>query len=98
MRSRTQLGDRPDPWEAPDPALALAEQQMRWYGRHRDLSRIAYQVNEVLILLATASTTLAAALRADAWVTASLAAGSLILVGLRKIFDWHEDLVSFSGA
>jgi hypothetical protein len=66
MRSRRQLGDRPDPWEAPDPALALAEQQMRWHGHHRDLSRIAYQVNEVLILLATASTTRAAALRADA--------------------------------
>jgi hypothetical protein len=49
-------------------------------------------------LLAAATTTLAAALQANPWVTASLAAGSLVLTGLRKIFDWHEDWVSFSSA
>jgi len=97
MRNRKRLSEDADPWEATDPALALAEQQRRWYARHRDQSRIAYQVNEVLILLA-AATTLAAALQANPWVTASLAAGSLVLTGLRKIFDWHEDWVSFSSA
>jgi hypothetical protein len=48
-----------DPWDAPDPALALALQQVQWYGRHRKRSRVVYQVNEILVLLTSASTTVA---------------------------------------
>lgn len=95
---RRQAGESDDPWAAPDPALALAERQLRWYARHRDRSRVAYQVSELLILLTAAATTLAAALRASPWMTASLAAGSLVLAGQRKVFDWHESWVSFGGS
>jgi hypothetical protein len=91
MWKRRQQSEPADPWDAPDPPLALAEQQLRWYARNRNLSRVRYQVSEVLILLTAAATTLAAALQARPWITASLAAGSLILTGLRKVFDWHED-------
>src|SRR5579859_7400143 len=87
-----------DPWEEPDPPLALAVQQMEWYSKHRDRARHAYWSGEVLVLLAAAATTLAAALQARPWVTASLAATSLVLTGLRKIFDWHENWLAFAGA
>jgi hypothetical protein len=98
MRKRRQLTEQADPWKAADPPLALAEQQLRWYARYRNLARTAYQVSEVLILLTAAGTTLVAALQASPWVTASLAASSLILTGLRKTFDWHEDWLAFSTA
>jgi len=98
MRKRRQLSQPADPWQAPDPPLALAEQQLHWYARNRNLSRVRYQANEVLILLTAAATTLAAALGAHAVITASLAAASLILTGVRKIFGWHEDWLAFSSA
>jgi hypothetical protein len=87
-----------DPWKEPDPSLALAVQQMEWYSRHRDLARRAYQAGEVLVLIAAAATTLAAALQVHPWVTASLAATSLVLTGLRKVFDWHENWLAFTAA
>jgi hypothetical protein len=85
-----------DPWDATDPALALALQQIHWYSRHRDQSRRIYQVNEVLILVVSASTTVAAALKASAWLTAALAAGTVVLTGLYKVLDSQENWVAFS--
>jgi uncharacterized protein DUF4231 len=87
-----------DPWEAPDPALALALQQVRWYAHHRNRSRTIYQVNELLILLTSASATLAAALKANAWVTALLAAATVVLAGIYKVFDSHDSWVGFGTA
>jgi hypothetical protein len=87
-----------DPWEAPDPALALALQQIRWYARQRDRARRAYRVNEILILVISASTTVAAALKATAWVTAVLAAGTVVLAGLYKVLDAQENWVAFGVA
>jgi hypothetical protein len=87
-----------DPWEAADPALALALQQIHWYARHRDRARRIYQVNEILILLVSASTTVAAALKATAWVTAVLAAGTVVLAGLYKVLDAQENWVAFGVA
>jgi len=87
-----------DVWEAPDPALALALQQMDWYRRRRDTSRWLYRVSELLILLTTATTTVAAALKATAWITATLAASTVVLTGLHKILDQHESWVAFGSA
>ncbi len=98
MLKRSQLSEPDDPWAAADPALALAQQQIRWYARHRDQSRRAYRVSEFLILLTAATTTVAAALRADAPVTASLAASTVVLTGLHKIFDLHDRWVAFGVA
>ena len=93
MRKR-QPSEPDDPWDASDPALALALQQMHWYAQNRDRARWAYRISELLILLATATTTVAAALKASAWVTASLAASTVVLTGLHKIFDMHERWVA----
>jgi hypothetical protein len=84
-----------DPWDAPDPALALALQQVKWYAQHRNQSRIVYQVNEILILIISASTTVAAALKASAWLTAVLAACTVVLAGLYKVLDSQENWVAF---
>jgi hypothetical protein len=84
-----------DPWQAPDPALALALQQASWYARHRNRARIVYQVNEMLILLTSASATLAAALKASAWVTAVLAASTVVLAGVYKVLDSQDSWVGF---
>ncbi|HEX4723727.1 MAG TPA: DUF4231 domain-containing protein [Pseudonocardiaceae bacterium] len=92
MRRTAQYAD---PWESADPALALALEELRWYRRAAARARITNQVTEVLLLLTAAATTVAAALAVTAWVTAVLAAGSLVLTGLRKSFDWHEKWVSF---
>jgi hypothetical protein len=87
-----------DPWKEADPALALAVQQLKWYSRQCAISRSAYRAGEILLLLVTAATTLAAALKAHPWVTASLAASALVLTGVRKVFDWHEDWLAFTAA
>jgi hypothetical protein len=84
-----------DPWDAPDPALALALQQLRWYATHRNRARVTYETIEVLLLLLTATTTVAAALKASAWVTAILAASTVVLAGLNKVLDSHDNWVAF---
>jgi hypothetical protein len=94
-RSHSQHGD---PWEAPDPALALALQQASWYASRRNRARVTYLVNELLVLLTGASATLAAALKASAWITALLAAGTVVLAGLYKVLDSHDSWVAFGTA
>lgn len=96
MADSKQVGQTVDPWDAPDPALALALQQIDWYARHRDQSRRIYQVNEILLLIVSATTTVAAALKASAWLTAVLAAGTVVLAGLYKVLDSQENWVAFS--
>jgi len=91
-----QVSKSADPWEAPDPALALALQQVDWFSRHRNQSRRIYQVNEALVLVVSAATTLAAALKASAWLTAFLAAGTVVLTGLYKVLDSQENWVAFA--
>jgi hypothetical protein len=91
-------GEHVDPWESTDPALAVALEWMQWYHRQAGRSRTANQVSEALVLIFSAATTVSAALAVTAWVTAALAAGSLILTGLRKSFDWHETWLAYSAA
>ncbi len=83
-----------DPWQATDPALAIAQQERDWYGRARDRARLAYRISEITLLLCTAGTTVAAGLRASSWLTASLAGISLVLIGLRRLFDWNEEWIA----
>ena len=96
MRRSKRAGDSGDPWQAPDPALALALQQMNWYARHRNRARLTYQVNEILILLTTATTTVTAALKVSAAATAILAASTVVLAGLYKVLDSHENWLAFA--
>jgi hypothetical protein len=96
--SPAQESQHPDPWQAPDPALALALKQVRWYARRRDRARRTYQINEILILLTTASTTVMAALKESATATAILAASTVVLAGLYKVLDSHENWLAFGSA
>ena len=98
MRRSKKAGESADPWQAPDPALALALEQMNWFARHRVRSRLTYQVNEILILLTTATTTVTAALKVSAPATAILAASTVVLAGLYKVLDSHENWLAFSAA
>ena len=96
--SGSQTSDSGDPWQAPDPALALALGQMNWFARHRNRARLTYQVNEILILLTTATTTVMAALKVSASATAILAASTVVLAGLYKVLDSHENWLAFASA
>jgi len=87
-----------DPWDAPDPALALALQQLSWYRAHRNRARMSYGAIELLLLIMTATTTVAAALKATAWITAVLAATTVVLTGLNKVLDSHDSWVAFGSA
>src|SRR6266568_3154838 len=73
-----QESQHEDPWQAPDPALAIALQQIHWYARHRNRARMTDQVNEILILLTAAST--------------------VVLAGLYKVLDAHENWLAFGSA
>jgi hypothetical protein len=98
VRRRKQAGENSDPWQAPDPALAVAMHQLRWFARHRNRARLTYQVNEILILLTTATTTVMAALKVSASATAILAASTVVLAGLYKVLDSHENWLAFGSA
>ena len=87
-----------DPWQEPDPPLALALAQLRWYARHKTRARRSYQANEILILLTTASTTVMAALKESATATAILAASTVVLAGIYKVLDSHENWLAFGSA
>ncbi len=87
-----------DPWKAPDPALAVALEELEYYRRERDRASRAYQVAETLLLLAAAGTTLAAGLGAAKWLTASLAASALMLTSILRVFDWHGNWLDFANA
>ncbi len=98
MSNPAQPGGSEDPWDAPDPALALALQQLRWYARRRDRAHITYGAIELLLLLMTATTTVAAALKATAWITAVLAGTTVVLTGLNRVLDSHDRWVAFGSA
>jgi len=72
--------------------------QLRWFARHRNRARLTYQVNEILILLTTATTTVTAALKISAAATAILAASTVVLAGLYKVLDSHENWLAFGSA
>jgi hypothetical protein len=93
-----QENQHEDPWQAPDPALALALKQVRWYARHRNRARRTYLANEILILLTTATTTVMAALDVSATATASAAASTVVLAGLYKVLDTHENWLAYGTA
>ncbi|RPF38219.1 DUF4231 domain-containing protein [Streptomyces sp. TLI_185] len=85
MRRRT-VTDR-DWSAAPDPVLALAQQDLAFYARTRDRSRRMHYVTELGALAATSSTVVAAGLHAPAWLTALIAGGAVFFTGVRQLFS-----------
>jgi hypothetical protein len=94
---RTKAG-APDPWRAPDPALAVALEELEYYRRERDHASRAYQAAETFLLLAAAGATLTAGLGAAKWLTASFAASALVLASILRVFDWHGNWLDFANA
>lgn len=86
-----------DTWSDSE-ALTYALAKVRWYNRHRHLARSGSVIHDLLLLTTGAATTLTAALNADAWLTASLAATSFVLAGMMKVFRWRENWTSRSQA
>jgi hypothetical protein len=81
-----------------DDALAYAVDQLEWYSRSMKRARWAHRGTELLVLLAGAVTTLLAALAARPWLTAVVAATTLMLTGVRKAYQWQERWTSSSRA
>ncbi|GGQ86738.1 hypothetical protein GCM10010250_67180 [Streptomyces althioticus] len=76
-----------DVWaSAPDPLLALAEQELAFYQRRGDAARRAHRAIELVTLASASVTVVAAGLQAPAWVTAILAGGALFCTGFRQVF------------
>jgi hypothetical protein len=78
-----------EPGSPADPAMAYALENLAHYRTGKDRARILYQSGEILLLLVTAGTTVAAALGARAALTATLAAIAVVLTGVRRLFDWQ---------
>ncbi|WP_409239435.1 DUF4231 domain-containing protein [Streptomyces sp. PA5.6] len=76
-----------DAWtSAPDPLLALAEQELAFYQRRRDAARRAHRAVELGALTSASATVVAAGLHAPAWVTTIVAGVALFCTGFRQVF------------
>lgn len=76
-----------DAWaSAPDPLLALAEQELAFYQRRGDAARRAHRAIEIGALTSASVTVVAAGLHAPAWVTTIVAGGALFCTGFRQVF------------
>ncbi|GAA3796020.1 SLATT domain-containing protein [Streptomyces phyllanthi] len=84
MRRRTP--DASTWLNAPDPVLALAQENLAFYEDVRDSSRRWYRVSELGALVTSSSTVVAAGLNAPAWLTALIAGGALFFTGFRQVF------------
>lgn len=77
-----------------DRALVEARSKLAWYSKASTRSNRANVASNVLLLLAGAATTIAAAVEASVWVTAPLAGLTFVLTGARSVFHWNELAVS----
>jgi|SRR5688500_6023823 hypothetical protein len=76
--------------DAPDPVLALALEELRWYEGTRDRARRWHRVSEVSSLAAASITVVAAGLQAPPAATAAAAGAAVFLNGFRQIFKPGE--------
>ncbi|MFI6486053.1 SLATT domain-containing protein [Streptomyces sp. NPDC050564] len=75
------------PWAtAPDPLLALAQDELAFYEQVRNSARRWYRLTELGALATSSSTVVAAGLHAPAWLTALIAGGALFFTGFRQVF------------
>lgn len=86
--------ERFPPWKMPedlkeDDAYRFAEHQMFRYNKNTGRAQRGYIISEIAFVCVAAATTVIAALQVSAVWTASLAAASLVIGGLRSIFDWR---------
>lgn len=81
----------------PEDARTIAKNQTEYYRKQAHNAKLCNDITGIFLLVTTAATTLAAAFKAESWITAVLAAISFILVGLRANFNFQETWIR-SGA
>lgn len=81
-----------------DRALVHALVQVEWYRGTMRRAHRRYLVLESGSLLLAGATTVLAALAADPWITAVVAAAVTFLAGLRRVVSWHDDWLAASEA
>jgi len=96
----SEPGTPPNPAVDPgrDPHLVYARQERDWYAKHAPRERLGYQSLEILVLALGASVPVAAAVHADAGVTAVLGAAVVVATGVRSVFRWQENWIGFIDA
>jgi Protein of unknown function (DUF4231) len=83
----------------PDSPTALDEARgsFAWYERNAKISRLRYQISEVVLVCVAAAVPIAGILTpSDARLPAVLGAVVVALTGLRAIFHWRDNWMRFS--
>jgi hypothetical protein len=79
-------------------AMKELEESFAYYVRNATSARFRYHTSEVALLVVSASVPVAALLASQRWVPATLGAVVVVIVGLRRVYSWHEDWLRFSEA
>ena len=88
----------------PEPAYAGDARDLVWkefsgqfaeYSKGARDNRRAYQFAKVSAILIGAAVTVRAAVGVIAWVTATLAAGIVVLEGLQQMFQWQRNWIEY---
>lgn len=83
------------PGEAEDVLWQQLEAQFQWYDRQATRARLAYYVLKVTALVLAGAVTVLAAVGAPAALTATLAAGIVVLEGVQQVFQFHSNWISY---
>ena len=85
--------------ESDDYALSVADGSYAWYRMRAARCRRAHKINEVALLVTTASIPLTSVVAPDyTAITAVLGGLAVLCAGFRGIFRWHENFLRFSAA
>jgi hypothetical protein len=83
-----------------EPASFSAVKELQWdlgyYSKNAKSARLRYHTSEVALLVASAAVPITAALASQKWIPAALGAVVVVIVGLRRVYSWHEDWLRFS--
>lgn len=84
-----------DPAEEDDLLWRELDAQFDWYHRAATRSRLGYQGLKVVALIAAATATVLAALRAPAGLTAGFAAVVVVLEAVQQTFQFHANWITY---
>ena len=88
----------------PEPIDAVDAHDLVWkefraqfaqYCKGARNNRRAYQISKVSAIVIGAAVTVCAAVGVIAWLTATLAAGVVVLEGLQQMFQWQRNWIDY---
>jgi hypothetical protein len=83
----------------PTYAMTVANNSYEWYRTHAVISRQAFRISEIALLIVSAAIPAAAAVQPhNAIAPAILGAIVVVLTGLRVVFHWQDNYLRFSRA